>query len=99
MAIIKCEECGEEISDAAKRCPKCGYTSGKMLGKSRTTTALLALLLGGLGAQWFYIGRSTRGLFYILFCWTLIPAILGVIDAIRFFSMSDEDFANNWVKA
>ena len=24
MAIIKCEECGAEISDKAKVCPKCG---------------------------------------------------------------------------
>lgn len=24
MALIKCEECGKEISDKAKSCPKCG---------------------------------------------------------------------------
>lgn len=24
MALIKCHECGAEISDAAKACPKCG---------------------------------------------------------------------------
>ncbi|MCI2068580.1 MAG: zinc ribbon domain-containing protein [Bacilli bacterium] len=25
MAIIKCPECGKEISDKAKACPNCGY--------------------------------------------------------------------------
>lgn len=25
MAIIKCPECGKEISDKAKQCPSCGY--------------------------------------------------------------------------
>lgn len=25
MAIIKCPECGKEISDSVKRCPNCAY--------------------------------------------------------------------------
>ena len=25
MALIKCPECGKEISDAAESCPNCGY--------------------------------------------------------------------------
>ena len=25
MAMIKCVECGEEISSKAKKCPSCGY--------------------------------------------------------------------------
>ncbi|GEM_PF-5614186 len=28
VAIIKCQECGAEISDKAKACPKCGYPMG-----------------------------------------------------------------------
>ena len=26
MALIKCPECGKEISDQADKCPSCGYT-------------------------------------------------------------------------
>ena len=26
MALIKCPECGKEISDTAKSCPNCGYS-------------------------------------------------------------------------
>lgn len=25
MALMKCPECGNEISDKAKKCPRCGY--------------------------------------------------------------------------
>ena len=25
MALIKCSECGKDISDRAKKCPGCGY--------------------------------------------------------------------------
>lgn len=30
MALIKCPECGQEISDTAKSCPHCGYKTEKM---------------------------------------------------------------------
>lgn len=29
MALIKCRECGHEISDQAKMCPSCGYGQEK----------------------------------------------------------------------
>ena len=29
MALIKCPECGKEISDKAKACPECGYKMKK----------------------------------------------------------------------
>lgn len=30
MALIKCPECGKEISDKAKACPECGYKRRKV---------------------------------------------------------------------
>ena len=30
MALIKCPECGKEISDTAKACPNCGYRLKKL---------------------------------------------------------------------
>lgn len=33
MALIKCPECGKEISDSAERCPNCGCTT--KAGKTR----------------------------------------------------------------
>lgn len=50
--------------------------------KSTSTGILLALFLGGIGAHWFYLGRTGRGVVYLLFCWTFIPEIIAVFDAI-----------------
>jgi TM2 domain-containing membrane protein YozV len=60
--------------------------------KNRTTAALLSLFLGGIGGQNFYLGHTMMGLLSLLFCWTFIPAILGLVDFIRFLSMTDRAF-------
>jgi TM2 domain-containing membrane protein YozV len=41
---------------------------------------LLALFLGCFGVHHFYVGRVGLGVLYCCFCWTGIPAILGVIE-------------------
>ena len=33
MAIIKCPECGKEVSNSAKMCPNCGYPIAEYFGK------------------------------------------------------------------
>lgn len=33
MALIKCNECGKEMSDHAKQCPHCGYEYSKKMNK------------------------------------------------------------------
>ena len=60
--------------------------------KSKTTAGLLGILFGGLGLHKFYLGESGKGLLYILFCWTFIPAIVGVIEGIMLLSGSDDAF-------
>lgn len=64
-------------------------TSGK---KSKTVAGALAFFLGGCGMHRFYLKKNTSGLIYILFCWTLIPSIIGIIEAIRFFTMAHDKF-------
>ena len=49
--------------------------------KSRVAMGLLAFFFGAIGIQHFYIGRTARGIFSILFCWTGIPALIGIIEA------------------
>jgi len=41
---------------------------------------LLALFLGCFGLHHFYLGRVGLGILYCCFCWTGIPAILGLIE-------------------
>jgi len=42
---------------------------------------LLAVLLGSFGAHHFYLRRNGLGVLYLVFFWTGIPAILGIIEA------------------
>ena len=60
--------------------------------KSKVVAGILALMLGGLGVHHFYLGNATLGVVYLLFCWTLIPALVSFIEAIVFLTMSDESF-------
>lgn len=59
---------------------------------NKIVAAFLALFLGGLGIHKFYLGKPKQGVFYLLFFWTFIPAILAFIDAIRYLTMDDEAF-------
>lgn len=49
-------------------------------GKSTTTGTLLAIFLGGFGAHRFYL-HDNLGLFYLLFFWTFIPSVFGLVEA------------------
>ncbi len=60
--------------------------------KNKKITAILALFLGGLGAHRFYLGQTKRGFLALLFCWTFIPAFIGIFDFIFFAYMSKERF-------
>lgn len=60
--------------------------------KSKTTAGILGILLGGLGIHKFYLGKPGMGILYILFCWTYIPAIAGLVEGIIYLTQSDEKF-------
>lgn len=60
--------------------------------KSKITAAILALILGGLGIHKFYLGQKGKGILYLIFCWTYIPAILGLIEGITMLCSNDENF-------
>lgn len=60
--------------------------------KSKSTTVLLAFFLGGIGVHRFYLGQTGKGFVYLIFCWTLIPALIAFIDFIVFLSMSEFTF-------
>ena len=36
MALIKCPECGKEVSDKAKMCPNCGFEVAEALSPAKT---------------------------------------------------------------
>lgn len=49
---------------------------------SKVAYVLLALFLGGLGIHNFYAGKVGLGALYLVFCWTFIPAIAALVQAI-----------------
>lgn len=74
--------------------PVMGYTPATYTsGRSRIVGALLGILLGGLGIHKFYNGRTGQGIVYLLFCWTLIPAVIGFFEGIWYLTMSDREYA------
>ena len=60
--------------------------------KDRTTAIILALFLGGLGVHKFYLDRPGAGVLYLLFCWTFIPGLLGLVDGLSLAFMAPEAF-------
>lgn len=53
MALVKCKECGQEISQKAGSCPKCGAPIKKK-------TSVITWLVAGLFALWFIGSLSTK---------------------------------------
>lgn len=44
MAMIKCKECGEEISSSAKKCPKCGKDQRNFFLRHKILTFILGVI-------------------------------------------------------
>jgi TM2 domain-containing membrane protein YozV len=62
-------------------------------GKTRITAAIFAILLGSFGAHKFYMGDTALGVIYLLFFWTGIPGLIGLIEGIVYLTKSDQEFA------
>lgn len=99
-----CQECGAVIRARAEICPHCGVrvapppsafqldTGLAPNGKSKLAAALFAILLGSFGVHKFYLGEIGWGIVYLIFCWTFIPAIIGIIEGIVLLVMPDAEF-------
>ncbi len=72
-------------------------------GKSRGVTALLAIFLGSLGVHYFYMGKTTAGIIYLLI--TLLTCgfggtvmgILGLIQGIMMFGMTNQAWRAKYI--
>jgi TM2 domain-containing membrane protein YozV len=59
----------------------------------QTTAAILNILLGDFGVGHFYTGQTLRGVLDIIFCWTGIPAIIGIVEGIIWLTDTEEEWA------
>jgi TM2 domain-containing membrane protein YozV len=64
--------------------------------RSKYIAAILAFFLGGLGIHHFYLGNTGLGIIYLLFCWTLIPAIVALVEGIVFLVIPEPDFDSRY---
>ncbi len=90
-----CSECAAIINVKAEICPKCGVRQmgvPKNSGRSKLAAGLIAIFLGFIGIHKFYLGRSGWGIIYLVFFWTWIPALVGLVEGIIYLCMSDENF-------
>jgi len=100
VQMIFCRACGKPLHDSAPLCPHCGalQTGGRPAaaaagGKSKVTAGVLALLLGGLGIHKFYLGAWGWGIVYIVLCLTYIPALVALVEGIRYLTLKQPEFA------
>jgi len=100
-----CVACGEQIDFLAEICPKCGvrqprFPGGVVQGRisRRIAAALFAILLGTFGIHKFYLGKIGMGILYLIFFWTGIPTLVGIIEGIIYLTKSDEAFDGQYQK-
>jgi TM2 domain-containing membrane protein YozV len=60
--------------------------------REKLVAILLAFFLGVFGIHHFYLGQKKLGIAYLLFCWTMIPIFLGIVDAVLLFLKKQNDF-------
>jgi TM2 domain-containing membrane protein YozV len=65
-------------------------------GPQRTTSAILAILLGGYGVHKFYMGQTTAGIITIVLCLGFCN-IIGLIEGIMYLMKTDEEFYQTYV--
>lgn len=69
-----------------------------MTSKSKTVAALLAIFLGSFGAHRFYLRSYGWGILYLLFCWTLIPGLIGFVEGVRYLLMDNSEFTDEYTE-
>lgn len=103
-----CHGCGKQLHVSAITCPHCGApqqpvnpsissltasASHSGAEKSKITAGVLALLLGGIGIHKFYTGAWGWGIVYLLLVWTYVPAVVALVEGIRYLTLKQPEFA------
>jgi TM2 domain-containing membrane protein YozV/Tfp pilus assembly protein PilE len=90
-----CKGCGKELHITASFCPSCGASQRQGRYKSKTLATILAFFFGGFGIHRFYLGQWW-GIFYLLFFWLWIPAIIALIECIVFLATDQRNWDDKY---
>ncbi|KPZ67547.1 MULTISPECIES: TM2 domain-containing protein [Shewanella] len=105
MQDVTCPQCSNNIDLNIITCPHCQAAQGldALSGvdpdiriKNQKLAILFGFVLGGFGLHKFYLGQHLKGSVYLLFCWTLVPMVVGWVDAIRTLKMSPFNFQQRY---
>lgn len=112
---VKCPYCGKEFSPAFNQGYQQGYQQGYSnasggnifdcgpSGRSRGVAALLAIFLGAFGIHYFYLGKKTAGIVFLLIaifsCGVLaaITSVLALVQGIIMLTLTQEQFEQKYV--
>jgi membrane protein YdbS with pleckstrin-like domain len=70
MALIKCPECGREVSSSAPTCPACGYPVAAQPSAQPAPVASSNELLDEVRPSWW------RYFWHLFFFWLIVPPII-----------------------
>ncbi len=100
-----CSKCGAALNGTGFKCPNCGADLGAPINssansninpawpvRSKIAAGLFGILLGNWGIHKFYLGKTGLGVLYIVFCWTGIPGLIGLIEGIIYLCSDDVSF-------
>lgn len=60
--------------------------------KSKTTAAVLAILLGPFGAHHYYLGSTTSGLLLLMLSCFCVGGVVSLVEGVMLLIMSDSEF-------
>lgn len=72
------------------------HTNVMKPAKTKTAATVFSLLLGGFGGHKFYLGQWGWGIVYLAFCWTYIPALVSLIETIRYVMIPEDEFQRKY---
>lgn len=58
------------------------YGDGELHVVNKVAYVLFAIFLGNIGVHKFYAGYTGQGILYLLFCWTWIPCLIGLVEGL-----------------
>lgn len=61
-------------------------------GRRRSIAIFLAVFFGGIGGHKFYLGESGAGIWSIVLCWSFLPWLLALFEAVHLAAMSPATF-------
>jgi len=120
VSRVKCPYCGAETNvsysdqqqqsqwqqfgDQAASTVDDVFSSGPS-GKSRGVAGLLALFLGSVGLHYFYMGKTSAGVLFLvatlITCGVLgvVTQVVSIIQGVLFFTSSQAEFERRWVNS